>query len=412
MAEQASPIAPRKPRGTPIQRGEEKSRAPRGPKPDTKRASYKELPWAQIRQDFENTDIATIALCRQYGIASDNTLRKRIAAEGWTKNVDAITAGLVQAGLVAQAGDPLTPVFPKVEDLVERGQMITIEGATDAELLDEAPPSTLGPAPVAVARPLLRPEEFAAAVGPIVTAGEAERLAAERAARPKSAKPKKAQLQQEVDDRTRAHHGDDDRHEGVEPPPDPPPQPSAKKSAEVSPPQPIPAGDPAEIKNQLARGLAGLHIQANAEQLVNAQRMKLVGNLMLARIMTALSVPNDPEGVEARNALMAINAERETLAGLLKATSDLMERAATMERRVLGMDPKAGPQGPIAATSLQPYGGGPVRSSSEVAKLAQGLPPDILMSLRQAAVAVAKLPPAQRPGLTPEPEPEGVGEGI
>ena len=411
MAEQVSPKAPRKPRGKPITRGGDKPRTPTGPKPASQRASYKELPWAQIRHDFENTDVATIALCRQYGIASDNTLRKRIAAEGWTKNVDAITAGLVQAGLVAQAGDPLTPVFPKVEDLVERGQMITIEGATDAELLDEAPPSTLGPAPVAVDPPLLRPEEFAAAVGPIVSAGEAERLAAERAARPESAKPKKVPSQQRVDDRTRAHHGEGESDADASPPPDPSPQPSAKKSAEVSPPQLIPAGDPSEIKNQLARGLAGLHIQANAEQLVNAQRMKLVGNLMLARIMTALSVPNEPEGAEARNALMAINAERETLAGLLKATSDLMERAATMERRVLGMDPKAGPQGPIAATSLQPYGGGPVRSSSEVAKLAQGLPPDILMSLRQAAVAVAKLPPAQRPGMTPEPEPEGVGEG-
>ena len=65
------------------------------------------------------------------------------------------------------------------------------------------------------------------------------------------------------------------------------------------------------------------------------------------------------------------------------------------------LQPNLGANGLHPPATLIPIGGGAVRTPSEIAQLAQGLPLDILMQLRGVAAAVARLPPGQRPGAVP-----------
>lgn len=436
-------VKKRKPRGKPIVRGRVKP----APKPNRKhdgdgRQSYAALPWAQIREEFETTEVSTLALTRRWGIKSDGTLRKRIAAEGWSKRVDAIAANLVQAGIAAGAGDPLTPVFtaPRVVPLAIPAPPPAIEGYLVDEPLppvDEPPPRVDEPSPP-VDEPILPFDEappetqatteqcdapapgqvsveaFAAAAGPIAAASEAAKRDAERRSHSGAPKAKKRKEFEHLPDsdaprvRTRTSRRDE-AHVGAAAPLPPEARAESAGTSEVLREIPADAADAAKVS--AARGLADLHLKAVAEQIQNADRLAIVGNLVLAQVMMSIAPPPLEDGSpdvfsqgQARAALTFVNPERETLAGLLKTVSDMLERSAQMKRRALAMDPKTGSPGPFEGSN--PPIGSPVRSASDVARLAQGLPPDILKRLREASSLMTKLPPAKRPGAAgPEPEP-------
>lgn len=435
---QASDKKARKPRGYPIVNGKAAPRAkgkPSKPKAERKYASYKDLPWAQIRADWETTDISLNGLTRRYAISSDATIRKRIATEGWVKNVDAIAANLALAGLAAQ-GAP-DPVFPSADTLAARGAIITIEGSpieatppaapsaggeppTDGgedEGPDDDPPPVL-PAAAALpppdAPPTVSVEAFAAAAGPIVSEIEVERLEKERA-HSKSADPKKPKEFQHVPDGKEPSARP--KKKAAPPPPPEPDEPGAPRestSVHFSEPPIVPTPEePDALRVKLARGLAAMHIQVNAEHLANGQRMELVGNVLLARILQAIApADGDPSiAAEARLALMSINSEKETLAGLVAAAERLLVKGGDLRRRALSMDPpRTNLGGAPAVFGTKPLGDGPVQSAPELMKLAQGLPPDVLMKLRQAAAEIAKLPPDKRPGAAPPPSPDPAEE--
>ncbi|MDQ2803789.1 MAG: hypothetical protein M3Y41_14360 [Pseudomonadota bacterium] len=118
---------------------------------------------------------------------------------------------------------------------------------------------------------------------------------------------------------------------------------------------------------ETAKGSAKLHAGAIREQLDSVQ---------------AVVTGTDEEQVsEARARLLALNPERETLAGLLKAINGIGEWAMLAQRRALGMDqPKAVGE---TKTPVIPEG---------VKAILGRLSGDTLMELRQAALEVSQLP--------------------
>jgi hypothetical protein len=365
-------------------------------KPRTAYQSYAALDWGRIRREYETTTASMGELCRRYGIRSDGTIRKRMKADGgWEKNVDAITQNLVQGAIAAEAGDELSPLFagaqpPPVID------MRTADETTGAEVRRAAGRM------VAIAGNIVRADEHAARHGLPRTS-----LAQSEKPKGKSRKPQNS--------------------DQAETAPEPPPEPAAAARSTDVPPQqesaggrpgdddfspmrevPIPPEDFADAAAvRTASDLARLHVGAVRRQLLTAQRLRLVSDLVLARIFVAVGAPTAEEAGEARGALMFLNPERETLAGLLKATADVEERAAAMERRALAMDPRTG-----AAPPPPPEPPVPINAVS-IEKLVVGVPEGVLMQLRTAAAQLAKLPPNQRPSAkaaeldAPDPTPEG-----
>jgi hypothetical protein len=62
---------------------------------------YDHLPWDAIRLQYETTDVSLRMLAMQHGIASKTVLIRRIAAEGWTRQVNNIAMLLAVKGLAA-----------------------------------------------------------------------------------------------------------------------------------------------------------------------------------------------------------------------------------------------------------------------------------------------------------------------
>ena len=66
---------------------------------------YRDLPWPQIRQQYETTDISIRQLAMQRGLASKTTLVRKIREEGWTRNIASIATHLSLVH-VAGGGEP------------------------------------------------------------------------------------------------------------------------------------------------------------------------------------------------------------------------------------------------------------------------------------------------------------------
>ena len=96
------------------------------------RPEYQALPWRQIREQYETTDVSLRALAMQWGMASKTTLARKINNEGWTRRIATIatTLELLQ---VAEASDP-----PPAPD----GEAEKIDGDTLRREADASPPLT------------------------------------------------------------------------------------------------------------------------------------------------------------------------------------------------------------------------------------------------------------------------------
>jgi hypothetical protein len=418
------------------------SRKPKGKKGKAKaapkRKSYADLPWAVIREEYETTGISTLDLCRRYGISSDRTIRQRRESEGWSRNVEAITENIARAGIAATSSGPFDATFPPLPsaphfatrppppsrpgpvvdaDLVDEAGHEVDEagdhGDAAADPVDEPGPAVPTAASVQPATPLITIEQFAAAAGPIAAQSEAERLARDRAPHSDAAKTKKPKEFQHLPG-------------GVEPD-EPPRTKRTRRDEKVAkmagstgdstggstaadsgdgddafrPLLEVPVDEAEAAKVSTAVGLAELHIAAAREQIINADRLSLLANVIAARLMVAVSSPSAEDAGEARGALMFLSPDKETVAGLLKGVGDAYERAALMKRRALGMDPRANGSAPVVGGALPPAAANP----SALVALAKGLPTETLMKVREAAAALAKLSPAQRLAVAPAPAP-------
>lgn len=345
--------------------------------------SYAHLNWGQIRHEYETTPISMGELCRRHGIKSDGTVRKQSKADGgWKKNVDAITSGLVQAGIAAEAGDELSPLFagrqPPVIEMTELAgkslhaahNMMRADGAAARAGLPRTP---LAQSKNSKAKPRKAPKADADAAGPALPQDRPSR-------------------EQSTGDAPPPGRDAGTVHEAL-----------LEPMHEV----PLPPGDLAEVAAvRTASDLARLHIAAVKQQLTTARSLRLVTNLVLARIFVAVGAPTAEDAGEARGALMFLNPERETLAGLLKACSDVAERSIQIERRALSMDPRTGAPPPAPPEPPVPV------NQVAIEKLVGGLSNDVLMQLRGAAAQLSKLSPNQRPAakaaeLEAVPEPQG-----
>jgi hypothetical protein len=89
---------------TPKHRGKVKPRAPRPSPGQPPRAL---LDWGAAREIYETTPITLRALAHQFGQKSDGPLRRKIAKQGWKRNIAAITARLTTQAIATGAMEDL-----------------------------------------------------------------------------------------------------------------------------------------------------------------------------------------------------------------------------------------------------------------------------------------------------------------
>jgi hypothetical protein len=123
------------------------------------------------------------------------------------------------------------------------------------------------------------------------------------------------------------------------------------------------------------------------EQLAISEEVTSTGRKLLASIRDMLDDdPDDPDKVARASAalrrLVGVNPDRETLAGLLKASSDIITRGLDIERRALGMDirQRGGAAQPDPVEQLTRPG--PARPA---ATLIKRLDMDLMKRLRESA---------------------------
>lgn len=132
-----------------------------------------------------------------------------------------------------------------------------------------------------------------------------------------------------------------------------------------------------------ARHLANVHAQAIRQQIGIGELAISVGTIFLDQI-EALAGDDVDRIQRAQAALLSINPEKDTLAGVIKAIAGLLETGVKIKRLALGMDILKNPEG---VTPSQVAGG---RAAS---KVIERLDLETLMKLRGAAQEIARLPP-------------------
>jgi hypothetical protein len=116
------------------------------------RPEYQALPWRQIREQYETTDVSQRALAMQWNIASKTTLTRKITDEGWTRRIAhiATTLALLQ---VAEASDP-SPVRNDEAEKIDGDTILRREA-------DAATPLTARALAAVQSQRVLRQLEFA-----------------------------------------------------------------------------------------------------------------------------------------------------------------------------------------------------------------------------------------------------------
>ncbi len=293
--------------------------------------SRSSIDWGAVRRDYENTDIAVRALARRFGIRSENAIRRKVHAEGWTRDIEAITARLTTRAVAMQhAAPPADRIEPE-----------------DGRPTDPDPP----------------PPEHAPEEDP------ARRPARRTRPGAKTPVPIEGRTWTAADD-----HTEEDR----------PPE-AARGVRKWS------RGDedslPGDQDVRTAQELADIHARAISEQLRYGDHAVDVALVTLNHIRRLLGA-TDPEAIgEARARLTLLSPERETLAGIMKSAGELLERGIQVKRKALGMDhlkapPGVGPGDPLGQVAIQ-----------EVQSLLSALDPEALRALRDVTLRASRLPP-------------------
>ena len=129
-----------------------------------------------------------------------------------------------------------------------------------------------------------------------------------------------------------------------------------------------------------ARGLAEVHTQAIADQVEIAEAGAYVVSAVLGHLTVILTSLDMDEVKDSRDRLMAINPEKDSMAGHMKAAGVLMEQCVKIKRLALAMD---------VTRDAEP----PPPPASRTQEIIKRLDVETLMKMRQTALEVSRLSP-------------------
>jgi hypothetical protein len=295
------------------------------------------------------------ALAALHGIKSYTTIRRWIDAENWKRDIGAITAGLVTRSVARGA----TPAEQQAQDAQDAPRH-------DLPIDCHLAPPTVSAAEAARKRMMRKTARF---IGDVPEARRAGSAVHGGGASVSGGKPDEIDYEPIPGDPACAHppHGE---HSG-----DRTPSTGRKTHYRVAARRiEREIIDTADLAT--ARGLAELHARAIIVQNRMAEKMMQTGSELLDHVRTLLSDEDvDVRGV-ALQALTAVNIDKDTLAGIVKAASQTIREGMTLQRKALGMDL-------IPPNTQQPAAGGDVPDGrSEQQKFLDMLPPDVLSTLR------------------------------
>jgi hypothetical protein len=404
----------------------------RMPKPTKGPGPYDHLKPA-VRLDYETTDASIRSIAARHGIQSENTVRKWRDTEGWKRDVPAITARLVTRAL-AHGTDPSVPLESE----------LTIDSDTPALPLFDAPvdghdtgaPTGTPIAPLEPASPpqpahtfvdgipvgadgkqwpwgfgvfvqptglfhSIVPKADQDALRPGLDSAIADRRRQKRAEKivpqvpevagahqPDKAASKKKRGAHSAggtgahDDRTGAHAGAHDDAGAVR----------TTKDASGASHSSVSWLRDEEDRLDVSRGraLAEIHAAALRRHIALSDKLIAMGEVLADNVrIAATPVPDEaPDSVKRAQALAvqrltSINVDKETMQGMAKAASAVIQMGVSLQRKSLGMDVDA-----MASRAPQ----GPIESSDAVKALKQ-MPAAVLQQLRDLALARARTRP-------------------
>lgn len=291
----------------------------------------KALPWAEMRAEWEADDKVSARQIAQRHRIETSTVTRRIHREAWERNPTPPPAPLVMSQAMAVAltqvadrrakGRGVPKAYPEAKDNLRRGS---------------------GPARPAKAAPTPPPEleqAEAAALAPDVVPPPEPVEGAAAAADPAS-------------------------QEGEQPFPIPPP-----RRPRIPPPDPdIPLGAIAHagaVEMPNTASVVALHRDMITRQISIGREIQATGLGVLRCLrdlvpsleeLSAMEDPKDQAAVLARRSsalrlLTSVNPDRDTLAGIFKATADVINQGILIERRAVGLDAKGGKAEPPAGNT-------------------------------------------------------------
>jgi hypothetical protein len=387
-----------------------------------------------VRLDYETTDASIRSIAARHGIQSENTVRKWRDTEGWKRDVPAITARLVTRAL-ALGTDPSAPLESE----------LTIDSDTPAVPLPDAPgeahdasaptgtPATTPPEPTSPPQPthtivdgipvgadgkqwpwgfgvFIQPSGFFRSILPKADLDAlrpgpdgaiADRRRQKRAEKivpqvpevagahqPDKAAPKKKRGAHAAagtgahDDGTGAHtgaHGDAGTVRTTK-------DASGASHSSVS----WLRDEEDRLDVSTGRALAEIHAAALRRHIALSDKLIAMGGVLADNVrIAATPVPDEaPDSVKRAQALAvqrltSINVDKETMQGMAKAASAVIQIGVALQRKSLGRDVEAmagrAPQGPI--------------ESSDAVKALKQMPAAVLQQLRDLALARSRTRP-------------------
>lgn len=141
-----------------------------------------------------------------------------------------------------------------------------------------------------------------------------------------------------------------------------------------------------------ARGVAKRNSDVILQQLEAGAQVEQVGLNVLGVIAAYLAAPPNSDALtNTARRLIGVNPDRETLAGLLTAATNLVKSGTAMKRQALAMDVVIAPGAPAPVEIVKGAG----------ARLLGNLSPEAMMKMRAAAQEAARLPPGRLAPIEP-----------
>lgn len=321
--------------------------------------------WDAIRRDYETTPVGWTTLACRYGFKSKTSIRRRAQREGWKRDVQAITERLMTRAIAAdgQTIDGEYAIGPDACEACVEGVWTggctpekpasgpdsgeTVQGGAQYNHNGRAPPAQQGVQGGAQEGGAQSPARGCADLNDSLRAG------GNVVVLPVQGKSTSQHFQ---------------RHEA---------------DAEVVQPGGVFDDDDVSV----ATGLADLHVRAVREQVRAANRLMNAGEVLIERITTVLNSLDEDKVRDAARRLI-LNPKTDSLHAMISAATKLIDTAVSIKRRALSMDNlKGGVQPSVEAAGLTP----------RVRAVLDQMDPKALMSLRNAAVRVARLRPDEVP---------------
>lgn len=164
------------------------------------------------------------------------------------------------------------------------------------------------------------------------------------------------------------------------------------RAADVGQSGMVPSVDDLEDRRDaVVAQMAGIHAERIRTQLAHAGELQQVGTGILRLIMAATTPATDQVTLARRQhavaSLCGVNPDRETMAGLLKAASDVLSKAISLERLVLGIGPQERTKvGAVVITNPAPASADP----SSPGRVLKGLDTQSAWKLREVLAEASR----------------------